>query len=290
MSNPYQNDELKSFLNSMQDVWSAPVEVEFPEFPDGTYRFKLQDGEMRKGRTSGNWHLHVEHLCLDGDMTGSVFHQYIVLRGDKRDADRLKLFFAGFGYPLPTRAADIEGTVQEMVTDSPVYIASIKDRNGFKNFRLEEITNGREPITLQDLQAGKSGNSGPKSMGKASFFQKGDRVEATFEDGVMGGECQAIRSDEAEVVFDDGQLMVVSMDQLRPEADMNRNTAFLVATVFGIEVAKEDPTDKIIEKLKEKEWKAEELTDSELELFKRLKIDVVATPMVTAKRRRVKKK
>lgn len=285
MANPYQSDELKGFLRGMQDVWEAPVEQEFPDFPDGTYRFKLQDAEMRKGRTSGNWHLHVEHLCLDGDMSGSVHHQYIVLRGDKRDADRLKLFFAGFGYPPPKKAEEIESTVQQMIDDSPTYVGTIKDRNGFKNFRLEEIQTGREPISFQDLR---SGNSTGTPKDAPPFFQAGDRVEATFEDGTMGGEVQEITANDVRVVFDDGQALEVDQDQLRPETDMLRNSAILVATLFGVEIDKAWKTEKIIETLGEKQWKEEDLTEGEVGLFQRLKIEVV--PKAKPKRRTVKKK
>lgn len=207
-------------LKHMQEEWAmsqGQYEQQFggEAVPPGLYIAKLQSAKIKVSKSSGKLMVSREHLLTEGEHTGKVIYDQLMLSTAK-NLVYVRQWIDMMGYECPEDVTTLEPTVQAISDEHAFVKITIVDDGDFRNVTVTEVLGvgdetqetpqtqtTRKPATTTQKQ-----ESGPK--------------EYVLEDlinfcNAVGIELKGIDADDAEAVMNAIQEYVIPAESLTPE-------------------------------------------------------------------------
>jgi len=226
-------------MGKMQANYEASKENRFGgKFPDGTFRFQLQELEGRESRSSkgddGLPRLFVygELYCMEGENVGKIFRQNFMVDTDG-GLSMLCQFLEDLGGELPEEAKDLEEAIAEVADRAPIIqgTVSTSDR-GFQNLRVDRLLQESAEKAERESGGDDDGDSATEGQGEES-----DAEEAITREWV----ADATRDQLAEVI--DAYGLSVEVPQRVTTKKREEVLAALVEEGVIEEEEEEEPAD-----------------------------------------------
>lgn len=141
--------KFKKKLSSMAENWDLAKEAGpgFSKFPDGTYKFQLQNAEIVESQSSGKLQVHREHLCIEGEQAGDALHDWLNLEHEV-GLQIAMTWIEQMGHEIPDKPEQLEEVIANIAECAPIYTGRVKNTDdGFTNLRVTKLLEGEaEPI------------------------------------------------------------------------------------------------------------------------------------------------
>jgi len=226
----------KKAVKSGEVNWEREKEMA-AGFPEGQFEFQLQEAIVVESST-GNWMIRRQHYCLKGEYAGEI----------ARDTMNLNEMGRGFamqwlermGVEVPDAFEGMEEAVAEVAENAPIYVATVKQNDGFTNVRvgrlLEASAEKAEGMKDDDddTTSDDKPESGDGSGGEEVDVDKGTRVSVKIDGEEYDGVVDEARDEDADVIFDDGDSGTYPYDEItvldeqpepEPEPDPPKKTS-----------------------------------------------------------------
>jgi len=141
---------LRKRLGMMQDNWEVAKDKGPQEFPNGTFKFQLQNAEVVESQNTNKLQIHLEHLCLEGEPRGKVLHSYLQLEGEWGPVF-VQQWISKMGREVPDSMSDVEEVVAEINEAAPIYMGRVKTTDdGFTNVTITRLVAGEAEKADED--------------------------------------------------------------------------------------------------------------------------------------------
>lgn len=286
----------KDRLEKMGPAWETGKD-KLPGVPDGIYTMKLQKCELAEAQSSGNLMVKREHVVVDGEFTGTVTKDNLMLEGTENGPYYVSKFIELMGYEAPNDPKEIEETLLAIQTDAPCYIAEVKVNGEYRNVRIKELVETGDSQAVETPTPAAAPKPAPAKKGaskalpvakKAVSDGVAEGTEVTFinEDVEMTGTIKRTAAEEGspdQYIVESGEdlfqlersdFTIADQNQDAVEAaaageDASELKAF--AGAHGLEGITDDSTyDEAKEIITSYEYKKEELTTEEVTLLEGL--------------------
>ena len=263
--------EFKKRLGKMQGNWDAGKEkaAEFGDIPDGLYKMQLQDAEIVESQSSEKLQIHVEHLVLEGEQAGQVYHDYLQLETEWGPVF-IAQFIEKLGREVPDNIDEMEEVISEIAEGAPIYMGKLKTKDDYQNLRITKLLEGEAEKTEVEKEDG--------DEGEELEWSKGERCTVEIDGEDFEGEVIKVKGKKATVKFDDGDTDTYPLIELS-EIDEDEDEE---------EEEEEEETDEATESDK---WTADEIMDLSAEDLRQLvedqELEVKLGKAITAKKRKL---
>lgn len=217
-----------------EETWGNSEPKQFSNVPLGTYQTRIIAAILNNAKTSGRFQCSWETVIVDGEHRGRHLFKHDGLE-DEQSTSYFQGTLATLGYDVPGDKDGLKETLQEIV-DAPTYVVqrvTMKKKRG-EDGEMQERTNTRfvrvldsddvaDDLTEEELQSYLEGYTPETDLNvdggsvDTPQFEKGDRVTKDFDGTDFAGEIKSIKGDTATVLFDDGEKLSVSVDELTAE-------------------------------------------------------------------------
>lgn len=284
--------DFKNRLKKCEEAWKTGKDKS-PGVPDGIYTMKLQKAELKESQ-AGNLMVAREHVVIDGEYTGVVTRDNIVIEGVENGMYYLAKWIELMGYEAPAEVTEIDETVKTIEADAPCYIAEVKINGDYRNVRIKELVEGGEAASTP------AAKPKAKATSAAPASEAGDVVpvetEVTFESEGKPYTGKVVRMAVEEgapdqYIIESGedmyQLERADFEVPEPAAAGSEedNTELLAfASAHSLEGITDDMTAEAIKEIiTTYEYKQDELTPEEVTLLEGLGATIVKPAPVAKK-------
>ncbi len=271
------------------DAPDAPQRI-----PAGIYEMRIQDAHVdffgEKQLPTIMWELYI----ASGEYQGEMVPAFTALLADpdkpKRGQDfrlsRGKEIWQKFcdyaGAQMPSDMRDVEENVAAIQQAAPAFRARITvNRAGFSNVEpMEGLANGTPPPAPQREATEPAPQAEPEVA-----WQKGDRIVAKEDDGKeRRGTIEAIGNDGIEVVFDDEQKQVYTVEpnEIEPEPgpepvehDADREKLIDLCAAYGVGFQEDDDSATLVAAISAAKIDPSTMDEHEKEFCGRLGVKLV---------------
>ncbi len=129
--------DFSSRLKKMDKQWKAAKKEGFGLWPEGKYKFQLQNCEIVESKAE-KVQIKREHLCLSGDKEGEAVTDFLQLESDF--GKRLTCeFIESLNREAPDSMEEWEEIINEIALAAPIYMATLKNNSGYNNVTVQKV-------------------------------------------------------------------------------------------------------------------------------------------------------
>ena len=261
----------KKRLKKGQDNWDQAKDKGRSEWEDGLYKFQIQNAEVVESQSSNRLQVHVEHLCLEGDMAGETNHQYLQLETEWGPTFVMQMV-ERLGHEVPTNFEDIEEVIDAIAEAAPIYMAKIKtSKDGFQNLNITRLLEAEaEAPEAEDVEEEEEEEEDDVEEVEEEEEEEEEEDEEENEDDDDDDEDEDDddEDDDDEEDEEEDEEEDDEEDDAETEVDIASLTA--LAQTLDIKVTDKDTVKTITKKVCEFEWDRSELLDDEVKLLEKI--------------------
>lgn len=257
--------EFEGRLGKMQDNWATSREEGFGGFPDGLFKFQLQNAEIVESMSSEKLQVHREHLCLEGEEAGNVLHDYLQLETEWGPRFTMQ-WIEQMGREIPDDMTDLEEVVAEIAEAAPIYMGRVKNKDGFSNLRITRLLQGEaEKEEVEAEEAEPEEDNHPECFGE---YEEGHKTCKACEDKKT---CKKKTVGDEDAGDEDAGDEEDAGDDDEGEGTLDELVAFCQAQ--EIDVDDDDTEESLTEKIKGFNWDRKELLEEEITMLENIDAD-----------------
>ena len=251
----------KKRLAKSQENWEAAKDRGRSEWEDGLYKFQVQNAEVVESQSSNRLQVHVEHLCLEGDMGGETYQQYLQLESEWGPTFVMQMV-ERLGHEAPENFEDIEEVIDAIAEAAPVYMAKIAtNQKGYQNLNVTRLleAEGEKPAVDDDAAEEEE----DEDAAEEEEAEEEEEEEEEEEDDDDDEEDEEEEEDEDEDEDEDEE------DE-EEEEDPGLAELTALAQTLEVSVTDKDTVKSLTKKICGYEYDRSELMEDEIELLEKL--------------------
>lgn len=195
-------------LDELEGTWEGAEAKSFEKIPEGKYQFKIEKAEVnhsKNGRLQAVFELTV---------AGGEFVNRKVWKRDGLDNEEsigwFKSGLARLGIEAPSKMRELPGILFEL--QGTFCECSIKHKDDFLNAYFNKALDESE-VDTDGLPAA-AGEAEAAEPEEATAWKVGMKCQKDFDGDWYSGEIKKLKGDQATVLFEDGETVVCSTDDL----------------------------------------------------------------------------